>query len=116
MKLYIASEVHLECGEPWEPADCNLDVLILAGDIHVGTKGWKRFRGWRDRWMLYVADNHEFYGQSLPATLRELHGKSAEGERVGSFFLEKSSTVNDGVRFLGTTLWTDFKLFGEPRR
>lgn len=116
MRLYIASDVHLEFGEPWEPADLDYDVLVLAGDIHLGAKGFTRFRGWMGRWMVYVAGNHEFYGQNLPATIRELHSKSAEGERVGSFFLEKSSTVIDGVRFLGTTLWTDFKLFGVDRR
>lgn len=116
IKLAIYSDVHLEFGEPWEPADMDFDVLVLAGDIHVGTKGFRLFRGWMDRWMLYVAGNHEFYGQNLPATIRELHGLGAEGERVGSFFLEKSSVILDGVRFLGTTLWTDFELFGADRQ
>lgn len=116
MKLAIYSDVHLEFGEPWMPADMDFDVLVLAGDIHVGTKGFKLYRGWMDRWVVYVAGNHEFYGQYLPATIRELHGKSAEAERVGLFFLEKSSVTLDGVRFLGCTLWTDFCLFGADRQ
>ncbi len=117
MRLHIASDVHLEMGEDWEPpADLDFDVLVLAGDIHVSTKGFKRFRGWGDRWMVYVAGNHEFYGQNLPGTVRELHGCGAEGKRVGAFFLEKSSAVIEGVRFLGTTLWTDFALFGAGRQ
>lgn len=112
MKLLIASDIHLEFGERWMPPDLDYDVLVLAGDIHVGTRGFALYRGWMDRPMLYVAGNHEFYGRVLPATIREFHGLGAEGERVLSFFLEKSSVVLDGVRFLGCTLWTDFALHG----
>ncbi|AKU11646.1 Metallophosphoesterase [Azoarcus sp. CIB] len=116
MRLYIASDIHLEFGERWMPSDLDYDVLVLAGDVHSSTKGFKLFRGWMGRWMIYVAGNHEFYGRNMPATVRQLQGLGAEAERDGSFFLEKSSTVIDGVRFLGTTLWTDFELFGADRR
>lgn len=116
MKLLIASDIHLEFGERWMPPDIDYDVLVLAGDIHVGTRGYKLYRGWMDRPLLYVAGNHEFYGRVLPATIREFHGLGAEGERVLSFFLEKSTAEIDGVRFLGCTLWTDFEVFGCDRR
>lgn len=67
MRLHIASDVHLEMGEDWEPpADLDFDVLVLAGDIHVSTRGFKRFRGWGDRWMVYVAGNHEVSVRESP--------------------------------------------------
>lgn len=116
MKILVASDIHLEFGERWMPPDIDYDVLVLAGDIHVGTRGFSLYRGWMDRWMIYVAGNHEFYGQNMPATVRQLQGLGAEAERVGSFYLEKSSTEIDGVRFLGCTLWTDFCLFGGDRQ
>lgn len=116
MKLLVASDVHLEFGEPWQPADADYDVLVLAGDIHVGTAGWKFFSSEREAAMVYVAGNHEFYGQHLPATLRALHRLGAEGAGRGAFFLERSSTVIEGVRLLGCSLWTDFCLFGGERQ
>ena len=64
--------------------------------------------------MLYVPGNHEFYGGSIAGTLAELRRLSA-GTRVR--VLDDDELVLDGVRFLGSTLWTDFMLFGtgEPR-
>ena len=116
MKLLIASDVHLEFGERWMPPDVDYDALILAGDIHIGTKGWKLYRGWMDRPLVYVAGNHEFYGQNMPATIREFRSLGADGACVGSHFLEGSSVVIDGVRFLGATLWTDFALHGAAKK
>ena len=116
MKLLIASDIHLEFGERWMPPDIDYDAIVLAGDVHVGIKGFRLYGGWMDRWMVYVAGNHEFYAQNLPATVRQLQGLGAEAERVGSFYLEKSSTEIDRVRFIGCTLWTDFCLFGAGRQ
>jgi hypothetical protein len=55
---------------------------VLAGDIHIGRGGvsWirKRFGG---KPVIYVAGNHEFYGNSVPALLNELHSV-AEGSNI----------------------------------
>ncbi len=63
--------------------------------------------------VLYVAGNHEFYGGSIDATLEEMKRLCA-GTRIR--VLDDDECVIDGVRFLGTTLWTDFRLFGEGER
>ena len=34
-------------------------------------------------------------------------------QKSGVHFLENDQVIIDGVRFLGCTLWTNFKLFGE---
>jgi hypothetical protein len=60
--------------------------------------------------VLYVAGNHEFYGEAIPRHLRKLEDAAA-GSTV--HFLENRAVVLGGVRFLGCTLWTDFELFGE---
>ena len=52
---------------------------------------------------LYVPGNHEFYGSSIDATLRDLRVLSA-GTSV--CVLDDDELVVDGVRFLGSTLWT----------
>ncbi|MCC4118445.1 metallophosphoesterase [Aromatoleum toluclasticum] len=112
MKLLIASDLHLELGEAWEPPPIDYDVLVLAGDIDAGTKGFERFRSRDGRPLIYVCGNHEYYGRSLQATLDELRALSSHD----AHFLENSSVQIGDVRFLGATLWTDFELHGLAKR
>ena len=64
MRLHIFSDLHLEFA-PLEPPDTGADVVILAGDIHLQTRGvgWaaETFR----RPVIYVPGNHEYYGGPL---------------------------------------------------
>ncbi|GLR64441.1 metallophosphoesterase [Marinospirillum insulare] len=110
MRLRIFSDLHFETyidGRDFPDADA--DVIILAGDIHLGTAGldWaaKRFSGTP---IIYVPGNHEYYGSSMPAMRKELRNKA---ERLGIHLLDNTSLELDGVKFLGTTLWTDFNLY-----
>ena len=59
--------------------------------------------------MLYVLGNHEFYGSSIDGAADELKRLCA---RTHVHVLDNSEIVIGRVRFLGTTLWTDFELFG----
>jgi len=110
MRLRILSDLHLETyKEGRELPDAAADVVILAGDIHPGTAGlaWatKRFTTTP---IIYVAGNHEYYGSSMPLLRAEL---KLEAKRLGVHFLDNTSVELDGVKFLGTTLWTDFNLY-----
>jgi predicted phosphodiesterase len=114
MRIRVLSDLHLEFFD-WQPPAARADVVVLAGDIHVGVKGleWARERFPRTP-VVYVAGNHEHYGarlQDVSAALREA------GRRLGVGVLDGDERILDGVRFLGATLWTDFALYGsEPRR
>jgi predicted phosphodiesterase len=110
MKLHVVSDLHAGF-RAFDPPDTDADVLVLAGDVDVGLRGMELAKAWaRGRPVLYVAGNHEFYGEALPRHLRKLE-EAAEGSTV--HFLENREVVLGGVRFLGCTLWTDFELFGE---
>ncbi len=61
--------------------------------------------------MVFVAGNHEFYGQAIPKLIGDL---KAEAAGTNVHVLSDDSVVIGDVRFLGATLWTDFKLFGTP--
>lgn len=107
MKLNILSDLHLGHGAFAPP--CNsADVVVLAGDIARPQQAvaWACTLG---KPVLYVPGNHEFYGSSLAATRTELQRLCA-GTPVQ--LLDDGEAVIGGVRFLGTTLWTDFLLFG----
>jgi Icc-related predicted phosphoesterase len=63
-----------------------------------------------DKPVLYVLGNHEFYGSSIDGAASELKQLCA---RTHVQVLDNTEVVIGGVRFLGTTLWTDFSLFGQ---
>ena len=108
MRLQVISDLHLSRG--WlEPRTADsADAIVLAGDIARPEPAiaWARSLA---RPVLYVPGNHEFYGASLTGVVRELR-RLAQGTQV--HILDNDECVLDGVRFLGSTLWTDFLLFG----
>lgn len=118
MKIQIASDLHLDLLPKMDGADpaiiepTDADVLVLAGDIHDGCKGIERFQSWKlGTDVIYVAGNHEYYGHVYRSKQAQIQ---ARANGVGIHFLERSAVVIKNVRFLGATLWTDYRLF-EPR-
>jgi Icc-related predicted phosphoesterase len=108
MKLHILSDLHTEFAD-FGPPETDADAVILAGDIGVGLEGLRwAARHFPDRPIVYVPGNHEFYGHDIALT----GSLKSEAPRNISV-LSDDRLVLDGVRFLGTTLWTDFKLHGE---
>ena len=112
MKIALLSDLHLSV-LPMRPPIVTADVLVLAGDLHrpAGAIEWARQFG--DTPTLFVAGNHEFYGGDLAGTLRDLR-QHAAGSRVR--MLEKDVWHHAGVRFLGCTLWSDYRLFDSPQQ
>ncbi|MGY2461286.1 metallophosphoesterase [Vreelandella sulfidaeris] len=114
MRLRILSDLHLEFFEGnRELPEVEADVVILAGDIHRKSEGlaWARHR-FPDTQLIYVPGNHEFYNTCMPLLRDEL---ALEAERLGIELLDNRAVTLNGVRFYGTTLWTDFALYaGDP--
>ncbi|GGG46976.1 serine/threonine protein phosphatase [Pseudohongiella nitratireducens] len=110
MKIRLYSDLHLEFS-PFNPPDAVADLVVLAGDIHVGVKGveWALEQSFGCP-VLYVLGNHEFYGKSYPGLIHKMK-LLAQGSPI--HVLENESIEIDGVRFHGATLWTDFELFGD---
>jgi predicted phosphodiesterase len=111
MKLNILSDLHLSLGALDIPRN-DADVVILAGDIARPREAIAWALGFAKP-VLYVAGNHEFYGGSIAGAADTLKQLSA-GTRIR--VLDNDEIIIDGVRFLGTTLWTDFMLFGEGEK
>lgn len=105
------SDLHLEFDNPFLPPEMEGDaetVLVLAGDIGIkyGAVGWIKDLAPRFKHVIYVLGNHDYWTghlQVLPERLRE---KFSGEEKIS--FLERDGVIIDGVRFLGTALWTDF--------
>jgi Icc-related predicted phosphoesterase len=124
MKIQLLSDLHLESHPHFEPTPAPLaDVLVLAGDIgsyQAGSRltelgdtdfGLARFsprHGWPTP-VLFVPGNHEYDGLDFD----EAHARLRETcKRLGLTWLERETVTLQGVRFVGTTLWSDFDALG----
>jgi Icc-related predicted phosphoesterase len=114
MKLHVLSDLHTEFAD-FSPPESDADVVILAGDIGVGLGGieWAA-RRFPKIPVIYVPGNHEFYGHDIG--LPEENGLTEElkiAAAANIHVLNNDTLELDGIRFVGSTLWTDFKLYGE---
>lgn len=122
MKLHIISDLHLEFAS-YDVQALEADVIILAGDIGVGMRGleWAaKLLNRTNAHVIYVAGNHEFYRYEINSLRKSMKaycsapvGWDGDNSEHRLHFLDDDEVVIDGVRFLGCTLWTDFKLFGQ---
>lgn len=120
MKLQLLSDLHLEVHPHFAPSPATeANVLVLAGDIGSYQAGslladdafglarfspLPQFAGWPTP-VIFVPGNHEYDMQDFDAAHARLRRIC---DRLGLIWLERESVVLDGVRFVGTTLWSDF--------
>jgi len=117
MQIQLLSDLHLEAHPHWkaEPAP-GADLLVLAGDIgsyqpgsqlsdsDFGLGQFSPHTGWPTP-VVFVPGNHEYDGMDFDVA----HGRLRETcDRLGLIWLERETVVLQGVRFVGTTLWSDF--------
>jgi predicted phosphodiesterase len=123
MKIQLLSDLHLETdpGFVATPAP-GADLLVLAGDIGsyqlrrdgsvMDEPDWglQRFSplpqhgGWPTP-VLFVPGNHEYDNLDWD----EAHtGLRRACDRLGIAWLERETLLMRGVRFVGTTLWSDY--------
>lgn len=117
MKLRILSDLHLEAA-PYRYRDAGEDLVILAGDIADGTPMAQHNReslfAQIKKPAIYVLGNHEFHDRYEPvdaaiATIRA-------GLPPNVHLLHREAFDLGGLRFLGATLWSDFRLGDETQR
>jgi DNA repair exonuclease SbcCD nuclease subunit len=121
VKLRAMSDLHLEFG-PINLEPIGEDVLALVGDVGLDDMGAR----WAARWsekhripVVMIAGNHEFYNggderRTIDETLQNLRDVAA---RCSSFhFLDDGIAVVAGCVFIGSTLWTDYNLNGQPEQ
>jgi len=121
--VQLASDLHLEFDRGPSALvllddDVNRDVLVLAGDVDLGTKADKfilKMLEFSD--VVYVLGYHEGYRNEYlgmlaawkgPTTKRVNKEAQEAGFKGRLYFLENDEVVLQGVRFLGCTLWSDF--------
>ncbi len=127
--IQLLSDLHLEVHPNFVPTPAaGADLLVLAGDVgsyQAGSRlldqdfGLARFsprQGWPTP-VLFVPGNHEYDLLDFDATHLRLR---ATCERLGIHWLERevitlqqlTGRQGPAVRFVGTTLWSDFDAMG----
>lgn len=127
MRIQLFSDLHLERDPGFEPLiHPGTDVIVLAGDIGSYQArsrlpdedfGLARFSPQRNDFgaarVLYVPGNHEFDGLEHDEAYDRLQRVC---NVLGIEWLDRETIVIDGVRFVGSTLWSDFDaLAGQER-
>ncbi len=129
MRLQLLSDLHLEVHPHFVPEPApGAELLVLAGDIgsyQANSKikdadfGLARFSphpGWPTP-VLYLPGNHEYDLLEFDATHTRLRETC---ERLGLIWLEREVLTlsqimgrpSENIRFVGTTLWSDFDALG----
>ena len=119
MRIQLFSDLHLERYPDFHPHfAADVDVVVLAGDIgsyQPGSRlktddfGLQRFSPLRPdsacSRVLFVPGNHEFDSLDFDETYLRLRKTC---DRLGIEWLERQVVTVGRVRFVGTTLWSDF--------
>lgn len=95
MRIRAYSDLHLEFGPFEPPASAGIDVVILAGDIDVKTRGIAFAKTFPCP-VIYVPGNHEYYGGAIPHVTEKLKAAAA-GTNV--HVLDRDAVVINGTRF-----------------
>jgi predicted phosphodiesterase len=112
MRIQLLSDLHINFSNV--DLDCSdADVLIIAGDLSNDTD---EIVQWMERKIpdnvdvVYVLGNHEYERKKFWYYADELKGKLSHLSNV--HVLQNDIWEKDGVRFVGTTLWSDFRSYG----
>lgn len=129
MKIQLLSDLHLETHPHWQATPApGADVLVLAGDIgsyqpghqmpdaDFGLRQFSPLHGWPTP-VVFVPGNHEYDTLDFDVA----HARLRETcERLGMVWLERASFVTPWtdqqgrpLRFVGTTLWSDYDALGD---
>jgi predicted phosphodiesterase len=113
VRIQVASDLHHELAPAGSALAAPLtiaphvDLLVLAGDVHSGTKGVGLYADCRVP-VAYVHGNHEAFGYEYPSIIDEMKAR-ADGTAVR--VLQNDEWILHGVRVLGSCLWTDYFSF-----
>ncbi|WP_348649103.1 metallophosphoesterase [Rhizobium grahamii] len=114
----MISDLHLEFRVPFnhQPPE-ETDVVVCAGDINrkgiIPSLRWLADTIVPEIPIVCVAGNHEFWGGSVQENIRDAREFACGLPNI--HFLENAIVDIGDARFIGGTLWTDFRLFGrEP--
>ncbi len=117
MRVQIFSDVHFDVAAAFTPRlGPQVDAVVVAGDV---CQGIERGMQWLRQHLggvvpiVMVAGNHEFFHSVRP---EQRAAGLAAAATYNVALLDDGVVEIGGVRFVGSTLWCDFDLFGADLR
>lgn len=114
-RLFFATDIHLKISEaaglarPFDVPDA--DVCVIAGDVTdsmISGMEWVAKIVGRKMPVVMALGNHDLFTQDMPTARRKAPARARE---LGIHLLDDSEAEVCGIRFVGGTLWTDFRVF-----
>ncbi|MFC6791265.1 metallophosphoesterase [Methylobacterium komagatae] len=119
-RLWVFSDLHQDWpGNAWDPVAHepagSFDVAVVAGDVHMPLTRALDWLGGRLPGVpvVYVPGNHDFWwdrGEERYTIHDQMERGRDRAAALGIHLLLDEAAVVGGTRFLGGTLWTDFRL------
>lgn len=115
IRVRVLSDLHLERDLPDAIAGAQADLVVLAGDIHNHAEGlrWAAETFDAGTPVVYVPGNHEYYDGAFGALDTAMRDTARSLDNVHYLNGDVYASPDGRFRVLGTTLWTDFALFGD---
>lgn len=130
--IRIYSDIHLDFDVPkkgfdfsmlWFPDELETDketTLVLAGDLWHAKKpydyheqSWLKELSKKFQYVLFILGNHDFWGGNFPKEYENYKEVIKEQNLENVFLLQDSIVEIGNNKFIGGTLWTDYK-GGDP--
>lgn len=110
IQIQLCSDLHIEFGYDYSTVvEPSCKYLAMLGDIGLAkTESYRDFvhqQAERFEKVFVIAGNHEYYKSSVQEAGAKMAALCAEKDNV--VFMDRTSVLLEGVRFLGCTLWSD---------
>lgn len=120
MRLLIWSDLHIDVAPDKAPFIIPdklpaHDAIILAGDTCERLSrgiSWIAAGNLNEKPVIVVPGNHCYYHTTRDDEMEKARKEVAKHKNI--HLLQDQHVDIDGVRFIGSTLWTDYLLYGEP--
>ena len=122
MRLWVLSDLHVSpraarAATMFADAMPSADVAVVAGDLCEGAEDAITFLARTITLtmpVVYTLGNHEFYGEYLEEARRTARAWAARTSNL--YLLDDDEVIINGVRFVGSTLWTNYALYSHGER
>lgn len=106
-KVQLMSDLHLDSARIKIDVSAS-DIVLILGDTTFEDENWYwLFDRLDGKKTIVIPGNHDYDGHDVATRDEEIKDIAKKYENI--YYLNNETVVLDGIRFIGSCLWTDFK-------